>query len=625
MNRLKKGNQYEKYILSIILKNYKFCLLWKDIKLIDIEDIDSKIKLFINKSGKICDDIGCDILGINFDNSFDFIQCKDYSMLNSIKICDFSGFYRFCSEYSFGQPVVYYSGRLSCQITKYNNRIKYINIPSECLFLDKIDILPRDYQIDAYNKLKGMKTSVLDMPCGMGKTIISYLLSLDYDNIIILTPKISTCEQITSHYKKYYGDTTNIIQINCQNERNSNIKLKDTNILISTYDSCDIINKLIKKMDTTPFVVIDEFHNLSENNMINGNNEIYKLLHKKIYLLYMSATPKYYDGINYGKIHSYDWKEAIKKKYICDFNFHLPEEKLIKSETTIIKINDEFDIDIKMFNQMYFIFNGLNETKSKKCIVYCKSIELCEIYKSCAKILNKKLNYNLKLYEITYETTKKERRKIIEQFTNDEKNINMIFSIHVLDEGIDIAPCDSIFITNLNDNPLNLTQRISRCNRIDNNNVKKIANVFIWTNKYYKLNSMLNNKFIVAKQLHKPSYIKEKTLDNGVNMFINEYILLKNKFNLNNFVLKDVKVAKYLGIKQITLRNRLTNTYSKTKRFIEKVDYIKIREGHTIIYYLNYPAFEKLAMSGDSKKSEEMREYFVKLREFLTENQRTNH
>ena len=36
---------------------------------------------------------------------------------------------------------------------------------------------------------------------------------------------------------------------------------------------------------------------------------------------------------------------------------------------------------------------------------------------------------------------------------------------------------------------------------------------------------------------------------------------------------------------------------------------------------LNYQCFEKLAMSGDSAKSEEVRDYFVKLREFLVENQ----
>lgn len=72
-----------------------------------------------------------------------------------------------------------------------------------------------------------------------------------------------------------------------------------------------------------------------------------------------------------------------------------------------------------------------------------------------------------------------------------------------------------------------------------------------------------------------------------------------------------------------TLRKRLNNYFSKTKRFIEKVDYVRVKEGNTsgIIYMLNYQCFERLAMSGDSPKSETIRMYFVKLREFITDNQ----
>ena len=36
---------------------------------------------------------------------------------------------------------------------------------------------------------------------------------------------------------------------------------------------------------------------------------------------------------------------------------------------------------------------------------------------------------------------------------------------------------------------------------------------------------------------------------------------------------------------------------------------------------LNYQYFEKLAMSSDSEKSESVRMYFIKLREFLVEHQ----
>jgi len=90
-----------------------------------------------------------------------------------------------------------------------------------------------------------------------------------------------------------------------------------------------------------------------------------------------------------------------------------------------------------------------------------------------------------------------------------------------------------------------------------------------------------------------------------------------------DFDLKDKTIATFLGITLINLRKRLLNEYSKVKRFFENVDYIKIKSGRTsgVTYMINYSAFEKLAMSGDSEKSESIRMYFVKLRQFIVENQ----
>ena len=90
------------------------------------------------------------------------------------------------------------------------------------------------------------------------------------------------------------------------------------------------------------------------------------------------------------------------------------------------------------------------------------------------------------------------------------------------------------------------------------------------------------------------------------------------------FHIKDIDVAKYLGVELNTIRRRLTNTFSKNINFIEKVDYIKIKTGKTdgITYMINYQCFERLAMGGDGEQSESIRMYFVKLREFITENQK---
>ncbi len=122
-----------------------------------------------------------------------------------------------------------------------------------------------------------------------------------------------------------------------------------------------------------------------------------------------------------------------------------------------------------------------------------------------------------------------------------------------------------------------------------------------------------NNVFI--------SLLKEHT--NIDTEFINIFF---NKFKLGgelNFDIEDTSVAKYLGISLITLRKRLSNAYSKTKKFIENVGFVKIQSGKTssITYMINYQCFEKIAMSSDSAKSESIRMYFIKLREFIVDNQ----
>lgn len=84
--------------------------------------------------------------------------------------------------------------------------------------------------------------------------------------------------------------------------------------------------------------------------------------------------------------------------------------------------------------------------------------------------------------------------------------------------------------------------------------------------------------------------------------------------------IKDSIIAKYIGIELITLRKRLANAYSKTKRFIKNVDFIKINK---VKYMLNYPAFKRLSMTGTTEKAV-VRLYFVKLRRFIVEKSKTN-
>jgi len=106
---------------------------------------------------------------------------------------------------------------------------------------------------------------------------------------------------------------------------------------------------------------------------------------------------------------------------------------------------------------------------------------------------------------------------------------------------------------------------------------------------------------------------------NFINTFFKQYKIGGDL----DFHIQDKDVATYLGISLNTIRKRLNNSYSKHINFIERSDYIKIKTNKTsgVTYMINYQCFERLAMGGDSEESEVIRMYFIKLREFLTENQ----
>ena len=140
-------------------------------------------------------------------------------------------------------------------------------------------------------------------------------------------------------------------------------------------------------------------------------------------------------------------------------------------------------------------------------------------------------------------------------------------------------------------------------------NIKKNIIFIIYMN-----NNNNNNNFIELLKEH-------TTIDNN---FIDKFLKKIKIGSELDFHIKDKNVSKYLNVSLGNIRKRLNNAYTKSINFIENVDYIKIKTGPTsgITYMINYQCFERLAMSGDTQKSESVRMYFVKLREFLTENQR---
>jgi phage anti-repressor protein len=101
--------------------------------------------------------------------------------------------------------------------------------------------------------------------------------------------------------------------------------------------------------------------------------------------------------------------------------------------------------------------------------------------------------------------------------------------------------------------------------------------------------------------------------------FINEYYKFYELCELTKYGIDVELVIDYLGIK-----NRKRFYENIRKRYIEGVNYIKkdlqekkIADKKNTIYYLDLNTFEKICMMSHAEKANAVRDYFIKLREFI--------
>lgn len=262
-----------------------------------------------------------------------------------------------------------------------------------------------DYQQTAIKKISehfiNNNRGILSAPCGTGKTIIGCYFAHNYDSIILLSPLQQYAEQNADKYKQYFNDYCPLI-IDTDGTRDIEVikafikKNKKKKLLFScTFKSVDIVNQFIGQLKNS-IVIIDEFHNLSRNNIIDEEDEMNKLLVSDANILYQSATPRVYDLENteddeehtdiFGDVvYNMDFKTAIEKNYICDYKIYLPSVSEDKKEF-IEEIKDEIninDIDTNLRAKCMYFYKCMLYNGTKKCIVYMRNIEETKQFKKC--------------------------------------------------------------------------------------------------------------------------------------------------------------------------------------------------------------------------------------------------
>lgn len=334
------------------------------------------------------------------------------------------------------------------------------------------------------------------------------MIGKDYDNIVLVSPLIEYSKQNLERFEdelNIFGYKSILINSDASRDKDEileSLAKNKKNILSFTYKSADILMEVLDKIENK-IVIIDEFHNLSKNDILGTDEQtyLYKLLRSDSKILFMSATPKFFniDDFDYedeeifGKeLYNMSMAKAISEKYITDYEIYIPDISVknnlddISKEVILNNIPNELALKAK------FIMRGMLETGSKKCIVYFTNQNDAKNMTITLKALNEYFFIDLYTDYIISDTSPKKRTEILEKFTNFE-GYSLICSVNILDECIDVPSCDSIFITYPSDSKIKNIQRLCRANRKNKFNLHKIANIFLWCDEHKNIGNFLAN------------------------------------------------------------------------------------------------------------------------------------
>lgn len=370
---------------------------------------------------------------------------------------------------------------------------------------------PRDYQLkilkDIMEYYKNNRLGKLILPCGSGKTLITYwaLDKLKYKKVLFLVPSLYLLSQVGDVFlsqslqenkpfkhlfvgseinlneKLFDIDTINIFKKNLvhQNDTEKIQNFIDTNdnfIIFSTYQSSMALNKY-----TFDFIVFDESHKTAVQNENDTGFSNYVTNHTTSKKLFLTATEKIcnlkdddiedimsMDNIKLygGIIHRMTIKKAIQVNALCDYEIVIHQDDindLVDNEKRKeLKQIYKFNKIVEYYGKAMIIKKLLQEYKATHMITKHTLVENAKVF---SKILKEVLNdIDIEIYTLDGNTSMQVRKNVIKNFK--KAPISIICQAKVLSEGVDIPECDSICIIDDIESTIDIIQFIGRCLRI---------------------------------------------------------------------------------------------------------------------------------------------------------------
>ncbi|WP_300386586.1 DEAD/DEAH box helicase family protein, partial [Clostridium sp.] len=330
-------------------------------------------------------------------------------------------------------------------------------------FMEYERIKPNSMQKRAIQNLKRLREAGEDKALviastGTGKTYMSAfdVAECTPNRVLFLVHREEILRSAEATFKKLVKNKNKTTGLLTGTSKNI-----DVDYLFSTVQS---MNNHIEKFRGNEFdyIIVDEAH--------HSSSPTYKRVmdyFKPKFLLGMTATPERCDGENIFDLFDNNvalevrLNEALEEELVIPFHyFGITDIEGI--DLSDVKSDDVSEIAkrLKVNERVDFVLEKMNfyghDGDKRKCIGFCINIEHAEFM--CKQ-------FNLRGIKSTYLTggnLAEERSEYIKKLENDEDELEVIFTVDIFNEGVDIPSVNTVLMLRPTNSPIVFIQQLGR-------------------------------------------------------------------------------------------------------------------------------------------------------------------
>lgn len=319
------------------------------------------------------------------------------------------------------------------------------------------DIKPRFAQVEALEELEKTREedyqkALVVMATGLGKTYLAGFFAKGFKKILFIAHR----EEILYQARKSF---TNIMPERKYGIYNGKNKDSDADAIFASIYTLSMKAHIEKfRVDEFDLIIVDEFHHAAAESYQRVLDYF-----KPEFLLGITATPDRNDNKDVYAIcdgnvaYRLDFLDAINREWLAPFKYYGVYDETDYSQITWLgtRYDEEELLHVQLKEEMASkILNAWEDKKQTRTIGFCSSIRQANFLSS---FFNKQGYKTVSLHSQQKEVGRADAIKMLET-----KELDVIFTVDLFNEGVDIPPVDTLLFVRPTESLTVFTQQIGR-------------------------------------------------------------------------------------------------------------------------------------------------------------------